>query len=596
MSQRNPSVRFRRTVQAAVLMAALVSALVTAGSNSTTLPNGAELTVAITSPVTSTEFEVPPGQPSINVPISGTASIGLGDPDATFTYVMDVSGSTDNGSGTGCAPILDCEQEFVKALNQAVIDSGSADEVGLVVFGDTAATADVSSAAGDQLLVAPDSGGMNTVIDSTFSVFGGNGGVGQFTNKVVGVSTNCTGGMQSALTVVQASTNTNNVVVFVSDGVCTDDGGGVAAFNAAIAALAAEGAVVHTIAAGAGSSCSVSGFGGTLQQIADGTGGTCTEVPDPGNLPDIIPALIGSSLDSLAISIDGGPETTIPNGDISLPLPQPGAVSVNYTTPANGLAPGDHTICVRAFGSDVTGGNANVQQCETIHLLQLSAAPPTATNELGVDNSHTVTATIAGDAAQIGGREVTFVVGGTNGGATGTCTLNVDCTTDAAGNVSFTYTVPVAPSSLGLDSITVSTLIGGNTSTVVVEKRWADTTPPVSSCTAGPNPGGHIPSAGDNPKSGQNPDGFYTLLATDAVDPNPQIFVIDGGSGTVFGPYPNGTNIKYTQAPGATPSASPGSGAVAWLIKGTGDMQLVASDGSGNESDPLACLVPPPPK
>ena len=42
-------------------MIALISALVTAGSNSTTLPNGAELTVTINSPVTGTEFEVPPG-------------------------------------------------------------------------------------------------------------------------------------------------------------------------------------------------------------------------------------------------------------------------------------------------------------------------------------------------------------------------------------------------------------------------------------------------------------------------------------------------------------------------------------------------------
>ena len=86
--------QFRRSLQAAVAMAAFVSVLVTAGSNSTTLPNGAELTVSITSPVTGTEFEVPPGQPSIDVPVSGTASVGLGDPDATFTYVIDVSGST----------------------------------------------------------------------------------------------------------------------------------------------------------------------------------------------------------------------------------------------------------------------------------------------------------------------------------------------------------------------------------------------------------------------------------------------------------------------------------------------------------------------
>ena len=244
---------------------------------------------------------------------------------------------------------------------------------------------------------------------------------------------------------------------------------------------------------------------------------------------------------------------------------------------------------MRADASDVLGDATSVTQCETIHLLQLSATPATADNELGVDNSHTVTAHIAGDAAQVSGREVTFVVGGQNGGTTGTCTVNVDCTTDAAGNVSFTYTVPIAPSSLGTDTITVTTPIGGNISTVIVEKRWIDTTPPVTACAPGVNPAGHEPK-------GSNEDGHWGLLADDAVDPNPQIFVIDSGTGTVFGPYPNGTNIKYTQAPGVTPSASPGPGAVEWRIKGQGDMQIVAVDGSGNASDPLFCLVPPPPK
>ena len=44
--------------------------------------------------------------------------------------------------------------------------------------------------------------------------------------------------------------------------------------------------------------------------------------------------------------------------------------------------------------------------------------------------------------------------------------------------------------------------------------------------------------------------------------------MVDSGTGTVFGPYTNGTNIKYTEANGATPSASPGPGAVEWRIKG----------------------------
>ena len=94
-------------------------------------------------------------------------------------------------------------------------------------------------------------------------------------------------------------------------------------------------------------------------------------------------------------------------------------------------------------------------------------------------------------------------------------------------------------------------------------KRWADTTPPVTACTPGVNPAGHEPK-------GSNEDGFWRLLATDAVDPNPQIFVVDSGTGTIFGPYPNGTNIKYTEANGATPSASPGSGAVDVADQGPG--------------------------
>ena len=99
---------------------------------------------------------MPPGQPTINVPFDGTASVGLGEPGATFVYVIDVSGSTDIGGGTGCAPILDCEQEFIKALNQEVIDDGSSDEVGVVVYADSGATADMAPAGGDQIVTAPD--------------------------------------------------------------------------------------------------------------------------------------------------------------------------------------------------------------------------------------------------------------------------------------------------------------------------------------------------------------------------------------------------------------------------------------------------------
>ena len=64
----------------------------------------------------------------------------------------------------------------------------------------------------------------------------------------------------------------------------------------------------------------------------------------------------------------------------------------------------------------------------------------------------------------------------------------------------------------------------------------------------------------------------------------------------MFGPFPSGTKIKLTQAPGATPSIKPGAGVIDWHIKLNGDAVVVAVDGSGNVSDPVNCLVPPPPK
>ena len=91
-----------RRVTLTGLALTILSCLVLAGSNSTTLPNGASLTVSITDPVTSTEFQVPHDQSTIDVTVSGSASIGVGESDGTIVYVIDTSGSTDSGSGTGC--------------------------------------------------------------------------------------------------------------------------------------------------------------------------------------------------------------------------------------------------------------------------------------------------------------------------------------------------------------------------------------------------------------------------------------------------------------------------------------------------------------
>ena len=124
-----------------------------------------------------------------------------------------------------------------------------------------------------------------------------------------------------------------------------------------------------------------------------------------------------------------------------------------------------------------------------------------------------------------------------------------------------------------------------------------DTTPPEAACAPTTNPGGsNVPAAPGNGGQGQNQDGFYELTATDNVDDDPDIFLVDAASGVQFGPFPSGTKIKLTQAPGATPNQKPGPGVIDWHITIQGDAFVYAVDASGNVSARVACLVPPPPQ
>jgi hypothetical protein len=127
----------------------------------------------------------------------------------------------------------------------------------------------------------------------------------------------------------------------------------------------------------------------------------------------------------------------------------------------------------------------------------------------------------------------------------------------------------------------------GDAFTETIRVNVNDITPPTVGCDLGPNPDGHVVPA---PEAG-----FRTLTGVDNVDTGVSIFVKDTASAATFGPYPSGTNIKLTQAPGATPSAKPGQGAVNWQIKLKGDAIIEAVDNVGNKAT-KTCFVPPPPK
>ena len=588
MSRKPASARRMRLCAVIVGALALTAVPAFAGSASTNLPNGAQLTVSIDSPADGTEFLADGAL--VPVPVSGTASIGVGPPQATIVYVFDASGST-AGPGGACGTILACEKTFFAGLNTAAAGSGSVNQIGLAVFGADSVQADMTPAAGDAPLGAPADG--NTAINSivlTNSNF--NYQVGQYTVKNGDADgTNYAAALQQALAILGASSDPSKFLVFASDGLSNQ--GGLAAFNAAVATLTGTGTVANSIAIGASASCA-GGTDGTLNAIAV-NGGQCFAVPDPNDLPDLIPNLIGSTLTKVEMSVDGGAPTLLTTVPAT---PVAGPAMVTYSTSTAGLAPGTHEICVTAFGTDVTGGSADVETCVNVDVYDLVLMPAEATNELGSDNTHEVTATLNGPAGSVGGYLVDFDVGGQNATATGVCNP-VACTTNASGVVTFTYSVPIAPASIGVDTITAEVTLNnptGATDTEQVTKEWEDTTPPVVSCRPTTNPSGNnIPPAGNNPKSGQNPDEFYVLLAIDDVDPNPDITVADTGSSFVAGPYASGTKIKLTQAPGANPNVKPGPGEIDWHITLKGDAVVTATDGSGNSAS-VQCNVPPPPK
>jgi hypothetical protein len=124
----------------------------------------------------------------------------------------------------------------------------------------------------------------------------------------------------------------------------------------------------------------------------------------------------------------------------------------------------------------------------------------------------------------------------------------------------------------------------------------------VPTCLETVNPHGkQVPQA---PGQGQNEDGFYEISSL-PLSEGQEVWIRDTGTGTMFGPFPSGTRVKYIEANGAEPSMTQMGGnngngngqakAVDYQIRGQGDMQVLVFDEDGGEVTTM-CLVPPFPK
>ncbi len=116
------------------------------------LPGGTAISVTIDSPADNTVFPLGP------VTVEGTASVGEAAlvKDTALTYVVDVSGSTAASCDGSARNVLQCEVQASQALNALAADPDSpVGTVGAVIFGSSAAVADVQPAGGDQILTGP---------------------------------------------------------------------------------------------------------------------------------------------------------------------------------------------------------------------------------------------------------------------------------------------------------------------------------------------------------------------------------------------------------------------------------------------------------
>jgi hypothetical protein len=149
--------------------------------------------------------------------------------------------------------ILTCEKTFFTGLNTAAANSGSVNQIGLAAFGADAVTADMTPPVSpDDPLGDPGDG--NTVINSIVLINNDfNYRVGQYTQKDGDADgTNYTAALQQAASILAASSDPSKFVVFASDGLSNQGGGG---FAAAVAAVQGTGAVVNSIAIGASAAC-----------------------------------------------------------------------------------------------------------------------------------------------------------------------------------------------------------------------------------------------------------------------------------------------------------------------------------------------------
>ena len=303
------------------------------------LKNGEAFTVDIERPESNSVYDV-----NTPVQVKGQAGIGLQEPDVAFIYLIDSSGSTadpDDFDGN-CTTVLTCIQAFFTELHEAVDPTLAA----VINFDD------------------------NAKVDLNWT--DSNDGIEDaFKNETSDGGTNCEAALTLALELLNDEENTANHthVILATDGLCNEGGNTTVdwkeATQAAAEALSIAGAIVHTVAVGNSTLCDNDPGSSPVNHLATipQNGGSCRSVDNPTDLPVEIDELIGTSLENLEIQVDKGNYTTINTTGSALPQQGVGSIQANFDSEVNDLAPGTHTICIRATANTTVGGWNQTEDC-----------------------------------------------------------------------------------------------------------------------------------------------------------------------------------------------------------------------------------------
>ncbi len=288
----------------------------------------------------------------------GSVDIGEGPPaqNTSLAYVVDVSGSANFTGGCGgdmngdglANRIIDCEIAAALELHASVVAAGTVSKIGLVTFSFGGQAVDLDPTGARATLVSPTADADNNgILDIEQALRGlrARGG------------TNFPAAASAACSLLATAGTPKLLAAFLSDG-APESGGNVTSVVPCTPPVEFQ-----TFAVGPGSSCSTGAVGRRLIDLAVASGGDCTNVPNIGDLPDILPSVIRSKIVNVSYTIDGGAPVDL-STRLGLPVDGPTTVDVSVLLPGD-LPAGAHEVCLTVTGED-SGGTDSVITCSDL--------------------------------------------------------------------------------------------------------------------------------------------------------------------------------------------------------------------------------------